>query len=54
MLMPELIIFSPSEIVPIINIRTIIIEWKASAGGKERWFAVVIEEFFLPGAFIIF
>jgi predicted DNA-binding ArsR family transcriptional regulator len=54
MLIPALIIVSPSEIVPIIDIGTIIIKRKVSAGGKERWFTVARVDFFLPAAFIIF
>jgi hypothetical protein len=54
MLIPVLIIVSLSKNVPIINIRTIIIKWKVSASGRERWFAVARVDFFLLAAFIIF
>jgi hypothetical protein len=53
MFISTLIIVSPSEIMPIITIGTIIIKWKASTSGKERLFIVAKAAAFLLLAFII-
>jgi hypothetical protein len=53
MFTPALMIVSPSEIMPIIAIGTIIIERKAGTGGKERLFIVAGAAAFLLLAFVM-
>ena len=53
MFTPASMIVSPSEIVPIIDIGTVIVERKDGTGGKERLFVEVRVAVFLPFAFVV-
>jgi hypothetical protein len=53
MVTPASMIVSPSEIVPIIAIGTVIVERKAGTGGKERLFVVAGAAAFLLLTFVM-